>query len=88
MTNVEVPNDERMTKLERPNDERMTKLERPNDEGMTNGETRIVMWMSRCVYPEGIASHSPGLPAQAGYPGLMRRLRFYPERVASLAHIE
>ena len=21
------------------------------------------------LYPEGIASHSPGLPAQAGYPG-------------------
>ncbi len=23
-----------------------------------------------CIYPEGIMSHSPGLPATAGYPGM------------------
>ena len=36
-----------------------------------------------CHYPEGIPSHSPGLPANAGYPGLRRPCPTYPERVAS-----
>ena len=36
-----------------------------------------------CLYPEGIASHSPGLPASAGYPGKRRTCPIYPERVVS-----
>ena len=36
-----------------------------------------------CLYPEGIASHSPGLPANAGYPGSWSDSVNYPERVAS-----
>ena len=36
-----------------------------------------------CLYPEGITSHSPGLPAHAGYPGSMKECPVYPERVAS-----
>ena len=36
-----------------------------------------------CLYPEGIAPHSPGLPANAGYPGMLSTCPFYPERVSS-----
>ena len=35
------------------------------------------------LYPEGIMSHSPGLPANAGYPGFRKTCSAYPERVAS-----
>ncbi len=35
------------------------------------------------LYSEGVASHSPGLPASAGYPGNANPISIYPERVAA-----
>ena len=36
-----------------------------------------------CFYSVGVASHSPGLPANAGYPGMRDQCSSYPERVVS-----
>ena len=56
------------------------------EEQVRAGHCRTAAFERRVPYSEGVASHSPGLPAAAGYPGTTDASAIYPERVASVEY--
>ena len=54
-----------------------------NDSSFSSSKLGVEGVECTSLYSEGVVSHSPGLPASAGYPGRQNGLANYPEGVAS-----